>query len=570
MTSPQGATAPVDSDSPTGSGLGDLLVNRGLITPEQLSRASETQGRTQQRLTAALIALGFASGEQILEVLSAALGLSSTHINVYTIDPLAISALPEKVARQHGVFPLMKIDGTLLVAVGGPIDLASVDDLRFASGCRVQLVAALEQEIQEALDRYYGGRWESTLPPTDGDPVVLQAAGSEWEVRDEEAERSAVDIVERLIATAASEGASDIHVEPAPDALGIRLRVDGTFRDLVSFPATFAPALLSRIKVLGGMDIAERRLPQDGRFSATFGDRRIDLRSATYPTMCGERAVLRLLDHAALRLQLSGIGMPPELLQRYRSLTRRPEGIILITGPTGSGKTSTLYATLTELVELKKNIITIENPVEYSVRGVSQGQTHEKAGFTFAKGLRAILRQDPDIIMLGEIRDAETLQTACEASLTGHLVLSTLHTNSAVASVTRLVEMGLEPYLLASSALGFIAQRLVRRVCGMCRKPFPTSAAERTLFPSISETLWRGVGCDNCRGTGYKGRIGVFEMVVMTDELRQLVLGGASEGAMLESAKRNGTRTLGEETLAKVNEGLTTLEEVVHVSQAAV
>jgi type II secretory ATPase GspE/PulE/Tfp pilus assembly ATPase PilB-like protein len=327
--------------------------------------------------------------------------------------------------------------------------------------------------------------------------------------------------------------------------------------------------VVARVKVLSGMDIAEHRLPQDGRFSAVIDERRrLDLRSSTYPTVHGEKAVLRLLDGSGLRLQLDRVGLSGPMLQTVRDLIHRPEGIVLLTGPTGSGKTSTLYAALAEIVATGKNIITIEDPVEYSLPGVNQGQTNDKAGFTFAKGLRAILRQDPDVIMVGEIRDMETLETAIEASLTGHFVLSTLHTNSAVATIARLLEMGLEPYLLASSVLGIIAQRLVRRICSTCRAEVTTPPALRAMFrDGEPTTFFRGVGCPDCRGTGFRGRIGIFEVMRLSEDLRALVLERATEIRLLETARLEGMTSLREECLALVARGETTLEEVLRVTQ---
>jgi len=350
-----------------------------------------------------------------------------------------VSALAEKVARRHTAFPVQKIGTTLVVALASPKDLNALDDIRFASGCDVQTVLALEDEILSAINRYYRDEW--LLPDTPApaaDAVVIDSPMVHPPVRDQAAERSAVAVLERIIARATADGASDIHLEPRQDDLRIRCRVDGTFRDLAIFDLALAPALVARLKVLSNMDLAEHRLPQDGRFSVTVGDQHLDVRTSTYPTVHGEKAVMRLLDSSGLRLHLDRIGLSGATLVNLRELIHRPEGIVLITGPTGSGKTSTLYAALAELVSTGKNIVTIEDPVEYALPGVNQGQTNNKAGFTFAAGMRAVLRQDPDVIMVGEIRDRETLETAIEASLTGHLVLSTLHTNSAVASVARL------------------------------------------------------------------------------------------------------------------------------------
>lgn len=549
--------------------LGAMLRDRGLLTDEQLSTAIARQKKTERRLGQVLLELGFVTPEAILEVLSQQLGVPTARVNAHTVQPDAVGTLPEKVARRHTAFPLQKVGTTLIVALASPKDLNALDDIRFAAGCEVQIVLALEEEIVSALNRYYRDEWLlPDMPPDAADAVVIDSPATHLAVRDQAAERSAVSVLERVIARATADGASDIHFEPRQDDLRIRCRIDGTFRDLAVFDLALAPAVVARIKVLSNMDIAEHRLPQDGRFSVTIGDQRLDVRTSTYPTVHGEKAVLRLLDSSGLRLHLDRMGLSGPVLVSLRELIHRPEGIVLITGPTGSGKTSTLYAALAELVATGKNIVTIEDPVEYALPGVNQGQTNEKAGFTFAKGLRAVLRQDPDVIMVGEVRDSETLETAIEASLTGHLVLSTLHTNSAVASVARLVEMGLERYLLASSVLGIVAQRLVRKICRTCRGEIATPPALRAMFrDGEHQTFFRGAGCHDCRGTGFRGRIGIFELLRLSDELRELVLEGASDARLLDGARRGGMATLREECLALVTGGETTLEEVLRVTQ---
>jgi type IV pilus assembly protein PilB len=554
---------------PTGHiALGGLLVDRGLITEQQLEHAIEEQKKTGRRLGHVLVDQKLVTPEVLLEVLSEQLGVPTVRINAYTVSPEAIASLPEKVARRHTAFPLQKIGSTLVVALATPKDLMALDDLRFASGCSINTVLALEDEIVAAINRYYRDEWLPAMEAEETDQVVLDSPAAQLLMRDEAAERSAVSMLERIIARAAADAASDVHFEPRQDDFHIRFRVDGTFREAAVLPIALAPAVVARIKVLAGMDIAEHRIPQDGRFSASVGDQRLDLRSSTYPTVHGEKAVLRLLDSARLRLQLDRVGMTGTTLTAVRDLVHRPEGILLITGPTGSGKTSTLYAALGELVQTGKNIVTIEDPVEYSLPGVNQGQTNDKAGFTFARGLRSILRQDPDVIMVGEIRDADTLDIAIEASLTGHLVLSTLHTNSAIASIARLTEMGLEPYLLASSVLGIVAQRLVRRVCGTCRVEVKTPVTLQAMFREGEPTSYfRGQGCSDCRGTGFRGRIGIFELLRMTDSICELVLARASDGRINEVARREGMRTLREECLALVARGETTLEEVLRVTQ---
>jgi type IV pilus assembly protein PilB len=549
--------------------LGALLCERGLLTEDQLQSAILRQQQTGRRLGHVLVELGLATADAVLEALSQQMGVPTVRINAFTVNTDALNALPEKVARRHTAFPLQKVGTTLMVALASPKNLSALDDLRFACGCEIQTVLALEDEIVSAIDRYYRDEWVPAAPAEDGaGSVKIESIATQWLQRDEAAERSAVSMLERVIGRAAKEGASDIHFEPRQEDFRIRFRVDGTFRDVALLPIELAPALVARVKVLAGMDIAEHRLPQDGRFSASVEDRRLDLRSSTYPTVHGEKAVLRLLDSNGLGRRLDGIGMRGVVLETMRELIHRPEGIVLITGPTGSGKTSTLYSALAELVETGKNIVTIEDPVEYALPGVNQGQTNDKAGFTFAKGLRAVLRQDPDVIMVGEIRDGETLETAIEASLTGHLVLSTLHTNSAIATIARLVEMELEPYLLASSVLGIVAQRLVRRICVTCRTEVQTAPALRAMFRAGGpQSFFRGMGCRDCRGTGFRGRIGIFEMLRMTPEINALVLERAPDARLFDAARRAGLTSLREECLSLVAQGATTLEEVLRVTQ---
>ena len=572
--------------------LGEVLLARGLITREQLDAAIEHQRGSDRRLGQILIDLGFTTPDAVLGGLSIQLGVPSTRLNGAKVSSAAVQALPERVARLHLAVPVQKVGSMLQVAVANPTDLAALDDLRFASGCQIQTCVALEDEIVEALDRFYSAPTLEADADAQDEPVLVEPVlerrdpgrtdrrvsrgrrKSDQIVEDDEqfdeaTKETAVRTVDRILAKASTAGASDIHLERAADNLRVRLRVDGTFQDIGNVAVALAAAICARIKVLAGMDIAEHRLPQDGRLSVTIGERRVEYRASTYPTIHGEKVVLRVLDRSTLRLELSALGMRSPVLDDFRELIRRPEGLILITGPTGSGKTSTLYAALSELVETGKNITTIENPVEYDLPGTNQGQINEKAGFTFAKGLRAVLRQDPDVIMVGEIRDTETLTTAIEASLTGHLVFSTLHTNSAVGTVTRMLDMGIEPYFLASAVQAVIAQRLVRRICAHCQTELPVPAGVGHLFGGdVPSSLRRGAGCPECRGTGFSGRIAIYEMVRMTSEVKDLVLARASESQVLAVARRShDMTTLREECLARVREGLTTLEEVVRVTQ---
>jgi type IV pilus assembly protein PilB len=570
--------------------LGQVLLERSLITVEQLNAAIEQQRTSNRRLGQVLVDLGFATADEVLGALSVQLGVPATRLNGFTVSPAAVQALPERVARQRGAVPLQKIGQMLQVAVATPSDLATLDDIRFASGCQIQMFVALEDEIAAALDRFYAQGALETTQAEDHDSVLIEPSIERRDPQrvdrrrtggrrkgdyavsedsyDEATEETAVRTVDRVLVRAASAGASDIHLERTSDSMRVRLRVDGTFHDIGNISVEIAPAVCARLKVLGGMDIAEHRLPQDGRLSVTIGERHLDFRLSTFPTIHGEKLVLRMLDQSSLKLELGMLGMRSPLLEDFREIIRRPEGLVLITGPTGSGKTSTLYAALRELIETGRNITTIENPVEYEVPGINQGQINEKAGFTFAKGLRAVLRQDPDIIMVGEVRDAETLTTAIEASLTGHLVFSTLHTNSAIATVTRVTDMGVESYFLASALQAIVAQRLVRRICARCQTELAVPAGVRHLFgDDVPQSLKRGAGCPDCRGTGFSGRIGIYELLRINDEMRELLLARASEQTLLKVAKENGMTTLREQCLQRVRDGHTTLEEVVRVTQ---
>ncbi|HEV3139490.1 MAG TPA: GspE/PulE family protein [Vicinamibacterales bacterium] len=586
---PATTTSPKTTPPMRPSALGELLLERELITKDQLAAAISHQRLSGRRLGQVLIDLGCTTPDAVLGALSIQQGVAATRLNGYTVSPAAVQALPEKVARKYLAVPLQKIGTMLHVAIANPKDLDALDDIRFASGCQIQTHVALEDEIPGALDRFYtqatleselDGETSQVLiePVRDRrDPTrpdrrlgirgrrLSDAAEDEF---DEATEETAVRAVDRILTRAGAAGASDIHLERMSDTLRVRFRVDGTFQDIGYISSAIAPAITARLKVLGGMDIAEHRVPQDGRLTVKIGTRRLDFRASTYPTIHGEKVVLRVLDQQSLRLDLASLGVHAPMIDQYRELIRRPEGLILITGPTGSGKTSTLYASLGELVEGGKNITTIENPVEYEVQGINQGQINEKAGFTFAKGLRAVLRQDPDVIMVGEIRDSDTLTTAVEASLTGHLVFSTLHTNSAIGTITRLLDMGIEPYFLASGVLAIVAQRLVRQICTNCSTTLPVPAGVAHLFgDNVPELLRRGAGCADCRGTGFSGRKGIYEMVRMTPALRELILARASEATLLVAAREDGTASLREQCLARVREGSTTLEEVVRVTQ---
>ncbi len=546
--------------------LGEILIAQNLLTPDRLQEAIEQQRQSRKRIGLILIDMGFASPDTILDALSAQLGVPPTRVNSYTITPEAIPCLSEKIARRYAAVPMLKTGSALVVATANPLDLKALDDLRFAAGCKIQTMVGLENEIQAALDKYYGNRFGLREEEESG-TVVVDLPGPQLDLNDELAQKSATSIVDRIIARAVADRTSDVHLEPTKHALRVRFRIDGAFHEVANLLPALAPAVAARLKVLSCMDIAVHRVPQDGRFSATVNGRGLDIRASTYPTIWGEKTVLRLLDRTALQLSLSSL-MTGKTADAFGGLIRRPEGMILVTGPTGSGKTSTLYAGITELAELGKNVTTIEDPVEYWLPGVNQGQTNLKAGFTFARGLRAILRQDPDVIMVGEIRDPETLETAVEAALTGHMVLSTMHTNNSVATLTRMLEMGIEPYVLTSAVTGVLAQRLVRRVCEKCKQPTPIPENLKPAFGgNLPKTVYRGTGCPDCRGIGYRGRTGIYELLTMDQQVRRLLYAKASEDEIQSAASDQGMATLREQALELVREGTTTLDEVIRVFQ---
>jgi type IV pilus assembly protein PilB len=547
-----------------GPALGEILVERKTLTEEQLREAIGRQQRSRKRLGEILMELGYASPDDVLDGLSTQLGVPPTRVNSYTVTPEAMTYLSEKIARKYTAVPMIKAGSTLVVATANPRDLQALDDLKFAAGCEVRTMIALESEIETALTSMYGNPFAADQE-NESASVVVDLPGPQLDLEDQSTQKSATSIVDRILARGVGDRASDIHLEPTKHSLRVRFRIDGLLHEMADLLPALAPAVVARLKVVGGMDIATHRNPQDGRFSATVNGRSLDVRISTFPTIWGEKAVLRLLDRSALQRSISSV-MGGATLDTFRSLIMRPEGIVLVTGPTGSGKTSTLYAALSELADSSKNVVTIEDPVEYWLPGVSQGQTNPKAGFTFAQGFRAILRQDPDVIMVGEIRDTETLETAIEASLTGHLVLSTLHTNGAVATVTRLLEMGIEPYLLASTITGIVAQRLVRRICESCKRQAPVPAQSTRLFGSdVPDTLYQGAGCPECNGIGYRGRVGVFEVLTVNGELRRLVHGRASEEQLNTAARTAGLVSLREQAVTLVRQGITTIEEATRV-----
>ncbi|MFA5157316.1 MAG: GspE/PulE family protein [Candidatus Omnitrophota bacterium] len=497
----------------------------------------------------------------------------SVDLNNYIIDPAILNTIPERVARRHKIIPIFQVRDTLTVAMSNPADFIALDEAAAVSGCKIQAVKADPVEIVKAIEQYY------TVSNSIDDIIKgLQAGGVTFVQEDKldlvriqriVEEPPVIKLVNLIIAQAIKDNASDIHIEPEEEQVKVRLRIDGIMHVLAAFPRGMNLPVVPRIKVVAGLDITDHRLPQDGRFRVRIEDREVDLRISTFPIAFGEKVVIRILDRVSAFLSLDKLGFSAQNLQVFESLIRKPFGIILVTGPTGSGKTSTLYSTLTKLNSQEKNIITLEDPREQLLQGINQGEVDPEINFTFASGLKAILRQDPDIIMVGEIRDLETAQIAIRAALTGHLVFSTLHTNDASGAITRLVDMGIEPFLISASVIGILAQRLVRVICPKCKEEYSPNEEIRQSLGMDKDAkagLFRSKGCLFCRHTGYKGRIGIFELLVIDDPIKEMVTKKCPAAEIKQAAQANGMRTLYQDGCEKVINGITTLKEVLRVS----
>ncbi len=554
--------------------LGVMLVERKLATQEQVDQALAEQRRhdNARRLGEILIENRVISEAALLEVLSDQLGCPVIDLNTTPPDPGAIHIVPSEFALRHHLLPIRQEDHTLTVAMADPLDIQSIDDLRLLTGFSVIPMLASPTEIRRAAEQIY---MQQML---EGVQAVEQVASEEESIDVADLQKMAreelvIQMVNLIINQAIQDRASDIHIEPFEKELRVRYRVDGVLHEVNAPPKRLHPAIISRIKILSDMDIAERRLPQDGRMRIRSGGRQIDLRVSTVPTLYGESAVLRILDKQTAMLGLQELGMFSDTFSRFRNLISEPHGIILVTGPTGSGKTTTLYAALNEIYSPEKKIITIEDPVEYQLAGINQIQVHPQINLTFANGLRHIVRQDPDIIMVGEIRDTETVEIAIHAALTGHLVFSTLHTNDAAGAISRLLDMGAEPYLVASSLIGSIAQRLVRIICPRCKTPVTESPVELQQVGITPEMLngghvYAGAGCPECRGVGFRGRSGLFEMLTVDDTVRQMIVSRAPSTEIRQYAQRSqGMRTLLQDGRRRVLAGETTVKEVLRVCQ---
>jgi type IV pilus assembly protein PilB len=557
--------------------LGQILLDKGLVRPEQLERALEEQkrGNHQKLLGELLVEMRFCSEDQITEALARAYGVPYARVSPRVADPKVIAILPKEFLEKHQVLPLFLVEGTLTVAVSEPANVFLVEEIERLSGHRVQLVAATSRDIRATLQTYLPNDKIFVIDDIIEDVRPEEFALIEQKIEDiTDLEQAAGDspvvkLVNYCIYNAVKDGASDIHIEPGERIMRVRYRIDGHLMEKIRPPHLMQAAVASRIKIMAGLDISERRIPQDGGIHVMMEKRPIDLRVSTMPGKYGEKVVIRIIDNNQATVNLEKLGFGYETLKKWRKLITLPHGIVLVTGPTGGGKTTTLYAVLQELNRDDVNLCTVEDPVEYNLANVNQFQVNERAGFTFASALRSLLRQDPDIIMVGEIRDGETARLATQAALTGHLVLSTLHTNDAPGAVTRLFNLGIEPYLVGATLSGVLAQRLVRKLCQRCKEPYDATPNERRQLEKFDcdvQQLFRPRGCDRCRNLGFSGRIGIYELFIPEDVLCEKISAGANLKELQDLARQNGMRSLRADGMEKVKAGITTLEEVYRVT----
>lgn len=551
--------------------LGDLLIEAELINQEQLQKALSVQKGTNERLGKVLIHLGYVTEMNMIEVLENQLGIPHIDLQNIPINREAASCINVSLAERYQVIPVRREGKKIVLAMVDPTNFFAIDDVRMICGCEVEPMIAFERDIMQAIHKTYG---VSDLVEKAVSKLRVEEAAAapaaDIQIADD---APIVSIVNSLITQAVKDRASDIHIEPQSNNVRVRYRVDGVLREVINFPKHTHAAIISRIKIMNEMDIAEKRIPQDGRVKVREAGRDIDIRTSTLPTILGEKVVMRVLDQKSVMLDINSLGLSADNLATYKKLYQRPYGMILVTGPTGSGKTTTLYSTLTEISTDEKNIITVEDPVEYRLRGINQVQVNHKAGLTFANGLRSILRQDPNIVMIGEIRDGETADIAIRAALTGHLVLSTLHTNDAPGAVTRLIDMGVEPFLVASSLLGVVAQRLVRVLCPDCKQKYtPALGSPEELFLSASSlenrALYRPVGCSTCNGSGYRGRMAIHEVMPINSVIRESLTHNPSASELMKLALQEGMVTMSQDGIQKALTGFTSLDEVMRVAYA--
>ncbi|MDQ1620607.1 MAG: type pilus assembly protein PilB [Actinomycetota bacterium] len=549
--------------------LGDILLEGGLVSAPQLEAAYEEQERLGRALGRVLIEQGVLTEAQLVSALATQIGLRFVDLSDFPVDGSAVGRVPGPVCRRHSAMPIGFEEGKLIVAMADPANVFALDDIRSLTGLDVKPVVATRGDLAAAIDRYY--RADSDLDDLTSIMDSTEEEDDLSKVKEIVEDAPIVKYVNLLITQAIQDRASDIHLEPGEHDLRVRFRIDGVLHEIMRSPKAIQSGVISRLKIMADINIAERRIPQDGRLSVNAHGKKIDLRVATLPTVWGEKVVMRILDNSTARLDLSDLGFSDSNYERYSRSFTKPYGMILVTGPTGSGKSTTLYATLNIVSRPEVNVITVEDPVEYRLPGINQVQTNNKAGLTFASALRSILRSDPDIVLIGEIRDHETAQIAVEASLTGHLVLSTLHTNDSPSAVTRLTEMGIEPFLVGSALDAILAQRLARRLCSKCKEEYvPTpEMLVQSRFPWESgqplPTLYRPVGCSACAKTGYKGRLALHEVMLVSEQIERMAVEHASATAIGEVARAEGMVTLRDDGLAKVLAGVTSLDEILRV-----
>jgi type IV pilus assembly protein PilB len=560
--------------------IGELLVKENLLSSEQWRQAREEAANKGKRLGAQITALGFMDENELTEFVAKQYGVPSINLDDFQIDAEVLALIPEDVASKHGVVPINRAGSTLILATSDPSNIFALDDIKFLTGYNIQPVVASEEAIRGAIEAYYAEPEEDILEDVmadfndDGIDFVSGEDDDDALRLEKEAEDApVVKLVNLILTDAIKKSASDIHIEPYEKSFRVRYRIDGVLYEVMKPPLKLKNALTSRVKIMSELDIAERRLPQDGRIKLKLGkNREMDFRVSVLPTLFGEKIVLRLLDKSNLQLDMTKLGFEQAQLGDFKETIHQPFGMVLVTGPTGSGKTTTLYSALSELNQTSENLSTAEDPVEFNLAGINQVQMHEDIGLNFAAALRSFLRQDPDIIMVGEIRDFETAEISVKAALTGHMVLSTLHTNDAPSTINRLLNMGIEPFLVASAVNSIVAQRLARRICPECITDDPEVEREQLVEAGLSDDeaneyrAMKGAGCGSCAETGFKGRVAIYEVMIMTDSLKEFVLNGASGAEIKREAIRGGMLTLRRSALNKMLEGVTTISEVFRVS----
>ncbi|MEQ8192220.1 MAG: type IV-A pilus assembly ATPase PilB, partial [Candidatus Eremiobacterota bacterium] len=569
----------LNTSGSTSKDIAEMLLEEGLITPRQLEKAIDQQKSSNESLERIIINLGYVTEKEVTEVIGKEMGVPFIDLDEVQIDMELARTVPEHLAQRYKVIPVGQENQKLALAMVDPLNVFAIDDIRLITGFDIEPMISTEESIMRAINHHFGGKSIMEVHEE-----VTGIAMSDFEDLEQIEEQDELDltqlqklvdeapivrVVNLIITQAINDKASDIHIEPRVKNVCVRYRIDGVLHEVMSPPKHIQAPMISRIKIMASLDIAERRIPQDGKIHLKHDNKEYDLRVSTLPTVHGEKVVMRILDKSAVMIGLDKLGLMPDTRAVFEDLVFKPYGMILVTGPTGSGKSTTLYTALNMLNSSEDNICTVEDPVEYQLPGINQVQINPKAGLTFGAALRSFLRQDPDIIMVGEIRDGETAQIAIESALTGHLVLSTLHTNDAAGAITRLIDMGIEPFLVASALVGVIAQRLVRRICPNCREAYtPPEEAVAKFGLNLADTnivFYHGRGCDHCKGTGYKGRSGIYEMMTVNENVRPLILRNAPTIEVKDAAIENGMVTLQEDGLRKVLEGTTTIEECLRV-----